>query len=79
MKNSLVVNLAKFKYLMSGKKKLERCNAPFGLAGIPLSGTNMTQQLVGGTRFSIIPVAGRSYMLWKIRRIVMLFISKQLM
>jgi hypothetical protein len=57
LKNSWIVGIATAKFLSGGGKPLIDYDVPFGLPGPVMSGTDMTEQFIGGARISIIPTS----------------------
>jgi hypothetical protein len=64
LKNSWIVGIATAKFLSINAENvknnrplqpLRMFDVPFGLVGAGMSGTNMTEQFIGGARISIIP------------------------
>jgi len=61
LKKSWIVGIASAKFALGGQEPLLRYDVPYGLVGVPMSHT-LTEQVIGGARISIIPVAGgRAY------------------
>ncbi|MBS1559929.1 MAG: hypothetical protein JST69_14515 [Bacteroidetes bacterium] len=67
--NSWIIGIASAKFLLDNVSNIKNnrplqplvmYDVPFGLAGIPMSGLNMTEQFVGGARVSIIPIGAQT-------------------
>ena len=57
LRNSWIVGIANSKYALDKQEPLLKFDVPFGLVGLAMSHT-FTEQVIGGARISIIPVAG---------------------